>query len=389
MNEHSPSAVKERIPIIDVDFHPQTPVSDPDVMQHLPRQWAEYIATYGFGTGQAPFFASPSQREFTHRMDALDPRGRTAADPDFSRRQTLDLYDMTAVMLTYVYAIVSTWNTNRPLEMRRAVMRAVNDYQAETWLRADPRYRATIVVPRDIPDAAAEVKRIKHGPLGDRFVGVLSSPSGQEPLGHEVNWPVFQACVEHDLPYFVHVAAPMGTALGAQSYYSELHMNFAQHPMALIPSMIFSGVFNTFPTLQVGLLEFGWSWAPMLAWRMDRIYTKLKGEVPHLKKMPSDYLREHFWFATQPVEEPEDPREVQNLYKIFEETGLGDRLMYSSDYPHWDFDSPYDAVNAAHPIERRRRILGENASRLLKIPLKPRSGILAYERPVNIHRLPS
>jgi predicted TIM-barrel fold metal-dependent hydrolase len=60
---------------------------------------------------------------------------------------------------------------------------------------------------------------------------------------------------------------------------------------------------------------------------------------------------------------------------MFEETGFGDKLMYSSDYPHWDFDSPYDSVAPHHPIERRRRILGENASKLLKIPLNRNTGV--------------
>ena len=65
------------------------------------------------------------------------------------------------------------------------------------------------------------------------------------------------------------------------------------------------------------------------------------------------------------------------MYRIFEECGFGDKLMYSSDYPHWDFDSPIQSMSEYHPIERRRRILGENASKLYKIPLKPNSGILA------------
>lgn len=51
--------------------------------------------------------------------------------------------------------------------------------------------------------------------------------------------------------------------------------------------------------------------------------------------------------------------------------------MFSSDYPHWDFDSPYKSVPHSLPIERRRRMLGRNASRLLRIKLRPNSGVPA------------
>ena len=88
-------------------------------------------------------------------------------------------------------------------------------------------------------------------------------------------------------------------------------------------------------------------------------------------------MREHFWFTTQPIEEPERLEDTASVYEMLEESGFGDRLMFSSDYPHWDFDSPHESVPETFPIDRRRRILGQNASRLFKIPLRPGSGILA------------
>ena len=103
----------------------------------------------------------------------------------------------------------------------------------------------------------------------------------------------------------------------------------------------------------------------------------LKDEVPHLKRAPSEYFREHFYFATQPMEEPESFEEFPVLLGQFEDTIGPDHLMYSSDYPHWDFDSPYESVPQSLPIEQRRRILGENASKFYNIPLKQNTGILA------------
>ncbi len=43
---------------------------------------------------------------------------------------------------------------------------------------------------------------------------------------------------------------------------------------------------------------------------------------------------------------------------------MTDRVMFSSDYPHWDFDSPAKALPAAMPAALRGKIMGENAARL-------------------------
>jgi predicted TIM-barrel fold metal-dependent hydrolase len=145
--------------------------------------------------------------------------------------------------------------------------------------------------------------------------------------------------------------------------------------MSMVPSLIFEGVFERFPTLRIALIELGWSWAVPYSWRLDSAWKKLRDEVPHLRRKPSEYLREHFWFTTQPIEEPERLEDTESVYRMFEDAGFADRLMFSSDYPHWDFDSPYESVPTTFPIERRRRILGQNASKLFKIALKPGSGI--------------
>ena len=37
---------------------------------------------------------------------------------------------------------------------------------------------------------------------------------------------------------------------------------------------------------------------------MDRAWEKLGSEVPEVKHPPSEYIRQHCWFTTQPMEEP-------------------------------------------------------------------------------------
>lgn len=368
------------IGIIDADFHPMPIPGDPQVSEHLPQRWRDYIAAYGLGyIGSGTL--TPPQRKYTHRLDAEDANGRVGVDPHWAKEQVLDKFDMTAAILTCPQSyIIGSTGTNNPTELAMALARAYNDALAHTWMAADPRYYSAIVIPRDLPGAAEEIRRCKEGPHGDRFVQVLMSPGGQEPLGRQRYWPIFEMCQHFDLPLAFHVPGlgRQGTANGSVSFYCESHMNFAALPMAMLPSLIFEGVFERFPRLKIVLVELGWSWLPTFSWRLDATWKKLRDEVPHVKRLPSDYLKQHLWFTTQPLEEPEKLEETEAVFRMFEDAGFAERLMYSSDYPHWDFDSPYESVPETFPIERRRRILGENASRLYGIPLKRGHGIPAF-----------
>ena len=46
--------------------------------------------------------------------------------------------------------------------------------------------------------------------------------------------------------------------------------------------------------------------------------------------------------------------------------------MFSTDYPHWDFDAPDMALPVRLPVEVRRKILHDNAARWLGAGAPPR-----------------
>ena len=121
-------------------------------------------------------------------------------------------------------------------------------------------------------------------------------------------------------------------------------------------SLILEGVFEAFPGLKIVLIEGGFAWGPNLAWRLDNHWKKMRDEAP-LKRLPSEYLRSNIWFATQPMEEPENP---EDLRQVFDWIGW-DRIVYSSDYPHWDYDDPRQAFRIRFSEQEERMILRDNA----------------------------
>ena len=116
--------------------------------------------------------------------------------------------------------------------------------------------------------------------------------------------------------------------------------------------MILEGVFEAIPNLRVVLIEGGLAWAAALGWRMDRQWAKLKRELPHLKRAPSEYIKTNVWFTTQPIEEPE-PR--SHLAEAL------DRILFATDYPHWDFDDPAQALPFKMTEAQKRAVFLDNA----------------------------
>jgi predicted TIM-barrel fold metal-dependent hydrolase len=104
--------------------------------------------------------------------------------------------------------------------------------------------------------------------------------------------------------------------------------------------------------------------APLL-WRLDRAWRLLGEEVPHVTRPPSELVREHIWVTTQPIEEPPRPHDFEEM---LDELEMDDRLLFATDYPHWDFDAPSQALPSSLAVSRRRMIMAENARALYRLP---------------------
>jgi len=116
--------------------------------------------------------------------------------------------------------------------------------------------------------------------------------------------------------------------------------------------------------LRVVFAEGGFSWIVPLLWRLDNLWAELRSETPLVRRRPSEYVHDHVRFTSQPIEEPSDAGQLQ---RVFERADAANLLMFSTDYPHWDYDDPMH-VARQFPAEMRERILRDNARALYGLP---------------------
>jgi len=166
-----------------------------------------------------------------------------------------------------------------------------------------------------------------------------------------------------EIPLFVHPSS-RGPLANRHKNFWQMHA-LARPTMAAdtLVSLVIGGVFERFPKLKVAFFECNAAW--MLYWmeRMDMGYEYLAQDyAPELSMKPSDYVRSNCYLTVESNE--------KCLPEAFKEIG-DDRLMMSSDYPHWDCGFPDCAEEAANRADltaaQRERLTGRNIAELIRI----------------------
>jgi hypothetical protein len=364
---------RKATPIVDCDIH-NAPVSESALRAYMPEQWrsggagggrlAAEIATQRETLGGRSYLGCeyPRATPRAARVDAWPPSGAPpASEVAFMREQLLDRYNVEYGVLTPMLGA----GEHLDLEAGAALASAINDWQIAEWLEPEPRLRASInVAYEDGELAAREIHR--HG-ADPRFVQVLLLIRTAEPLGRRRYWPIYEAAVEHDLPVGIHYGGwgrgPI-TGTGFPSFYIEDTVGMATAFQDQVTSLVCEGVFERFPKLRVVLIEGGIAWVAPLMWRLDRAWRLLRSQAPRLERLPSEVMREHLWLTTQPIDEPPHARD---FLAMLEQMGMNERIMFATDYPHWDFDSPERALPSGLSAPVRRAIMGANAHALYRL----------------------
>lgn len=364
MKNAAPVKQQEKLLVVDTDVH-HTYKKKSDIFPYLSKFNATRFAEYGYGL-QASFSAFNGGNA-GRRADLVDDYNPPppeviftgAYDVEDTRTRLLDGSGVDVAILTGGPGQMASAMPD--MDYASALCRAFNDFSLEHWVARDSRFRLALHINSQDPnEAAAEIDRLGTHPAVCSVVLGCGSP---RPLGHRFYHPIYEACVRNRLAVVMHFGAegaginPPPSAAGYPSYYIEERQLRPFFYATHLVSFIFEGVFERFPGLKVAMLEAGFAWLAPLMWKMDLDWKGLRRGTPWVKRPPSQYLKEHFRFATQPMEEPEDPGALKQIIGWID--GL-QTLMFASDYPHWDWDDPMKTF-ADYPNEFRRRIFSQNA----------------------------
>jgi len=257
---------------------------------------------------------------------------------------------------------ISSVNNDR---LASALAHAYNSYILD-FLDDRDRFKANILTAPKIPDRAAE--EIDDRADEDAFVGVAMYLGGlSPPAGDRRYEPIVEAAADNGLPLVFHSAgAGLNQAFpraysGAQTYIEEHAISHPFQHMASLTSLLFNGVPEKHPSLDFVFLEAGIGYVPYMTWRLDDHYLEAPDQVPGLRRLPSSYIEDQFYFTTQPLgHTANDPNHIA---RAIEMAGPGS-IMYSADLPHADFDPPrelFDRINSHFDSDTVRGIMGETA----------------------------
>ena len=337
---------------IDCDVHPAVPKMDA-LLPYLRGHWRDSVVQRG--VHELNSIAYPQNVPLSARPDWRNGKGRPGSDLDALRTQALDQFGTSIAICNCLYGVNLLFSE----DMAAAFAQVLNDWLAREWLDREPRLRSSIVVPLQNPEMAVE--EIERRAADRRFVQVLVPVMGEMPLGKRSFWPIYAAAERHSLPICIHAGSAYRhpvTSLGWPSYYSEDYAAQAVAFQSQLTSLICEGVFSKFPGLSVVLAESGITWLPAYLWRLNKYWRGLRTEIPWTNVSPVETVRRNVRFTLQPIDAPPG----DTFARILDHIGCDELLLFSTDYPHWQFDGDV-AVPDDFPGDLLQKIMVENPRR--------------------------
>jgi predicted TIM-barrel fold metal-dependent hydrolase len=241
-------------------------------------------------------------------------------------------------------------------EFMVALASAYNDWLIEEWLDKDPQLYGSVQVIAHQPELAArEIDRVGAHP---QMVQVLLPTVENRQYGDPMYRPIYEAALRNDLVIAMHHSADTACVLGFPRYFIEWHtLAPPQCNQAQVVSFICNGTFDKYPDLKLVVLETGVAWLPWLMWRLDQQYRELRANVPWVKRLPSEHIRDNVRFTTQPATDVP----TEDFVKLVEMVDSEDVWIFATDYPHYDADEVDMVLSGGLPAGLRDKIRYQNA----------------------------
>jgi predicted TIM-barrel fold metal-dependent hydrolase len=206
-------------------------------------------------------------------------------------------------------------------------------------LKAHPdRFIGSAVMPTQSMKATLEeANRAREAGFQTFFI---KSAQGGKNLDDQHFWPLWDFTNEHNIPFSVHAnGRDWGTVTDPKrmgSHWGFFVATLADYCTAAC-SLIYSGVFDTFPNLKFCLGEGGATWLPWLYDRIALTYDVDTSSRKATQKHPTEYLQSNIYVTVDPTE-----ASLGHLCERFPATNL----MLGTDYPHGDI------TGRGHPADK-------------------------------------
>jgi predicted TIM-barrel fold metal-dependent hydrolase len=224
--------------------------------------------------------------------------------------------------------------------------RVYNDWLAE-FVSYDPKHMAGLpmISLYDPKAGARELERCAK--MGLKGAMIWCSPPDDRPYSSDVYDPFWAAAQELKMPVSLHAITGMG--MESQFNWGARYMRatvLSHEVEKSFSVLIFSGVLDRFPELQIVSAENNIGWLPYYLQRMDRAFERQRISAGFTNKLkPSEYFRRQMW-ATY----------IDDFVGVANRNFIGvDRMMWSSDYPHQASTWPHSGGRRARLQGRQRR----------------------------------
>jgi predicted TIM-barrel fold metal-dependent hydrolase len=208
---------------------------------------------------------------------------------------------------------------------------------------------------RGVDQALTEIERVGGRPsTGGFLIGAYPGGTLQPRPEDDV---VFAALEEQRHTLNVHVSLSTSLPTMLNTFALPAAGRFTGATGHLI-DLIFSGVFDRFPELNLVFAEVDCGWLPYFKEQLDDGYYRYRFRFD-LQKLPSEYVEQHVHFTW-----------VTDTYGIDNRYNIGvDKMLWSSDYPHGNSNYPnaWSATQASMsgvPLPEKQLMLVGNAQRL-------------------------
>ena len=298
--------------------------------------------------------ASHEYRE--HELEEIMARKNFAATGGFiaeDRTRALDLLGFQSQLIfnTFHNSRLHRMEHSGNIELAYAAARAHNRGILE-FCSVDKRLLSTCYIPLVEPTMALATAKDAIDMGADALLVASGCPPHFSP-SHVDLFPLWALAQEASIPIVFHVGGtgdlidpnyfnnglpiPHDFHGGDENFRSVDYMGIPGPPAQTLATMIFDGVFETFPDLRIGVMEQGAIWVPSWMRQMESAFEAFVRHEDRLQKLslrPSEYVQRQMRFTPYPTED---------VGWIVEQAGE-DLVMFSSDYPHVE--------GGRRPIER-------------------------------------